>query len=252
MSTRADGPLPVVLLHGIRLSGTMWRQVAAAVAEHRPVLAPDLPGHGRRRGEPFTMDAAADAVAETIDGLGGRALVAGLSLGGYVGMATAARHPGRVAGLVAVGCTLRPQGPAAVCYRTVAGLAARYPRWADRLSIAGFRRMLPGPLAADMVAGGLSCEVMPQVVAAVQELRPPAPLAAYGGPVWFVNGEHDPFRAHEREFLRACRDARLALLPRRGHITTLIETTEIARIVRDAATALDQRAEPSVSTPASR
>ncbi|GAA0941219.1 alpha/beta fold hydrolase [Actinocorallia libanotica] len=246
MSTRTDGRLPVVLLHGIRLSGTMWRQVAAAVAPHRPVRTPDLPGHGRRRGEPFTMDAAADAVAGVIDELGGRALVAGLSLGGYTGIATAARHPERVAGLVAMGCTLRPRGLAAACSRSAAGLAARHSRWADRLSVAGFRRTLPAPLADDVLAGGLSCEVMPQAVAAVEALRPPAPLAAYDGPVWFVNGERDPFRADEREFLHACRDARLTLLPRRGHVATLIETTQIARLVLDGAASLDQRAAPPV------
>ncbi|WP_106402136.1 alpha/beta fold hydrolase [Actinocorallia populi] len=252
MSTPSEGPLPVVLLHGIRLSGTMWRRVAAAVAEHRPVGVPDLPGHGRRRGEPFTMDAAADAVAETIDGLGGRALVAGLSLGGYVAMATAARHPERVAGLVPMGCTLRPEGWGAACYRTVAGLAARYPRWADRLSAAAFRRTLPGPLADDVLAGGLSCEAMPQAVAAMEGSRPPEPLAAYDGPVWFVNGENDPFRAHEREFLRACRDARLLLLPRRGHVTALMETAEITRILLDAATALDRCPDLSTSPPTAR
>ncbi len=93
MKTEARDPLPVVFAHGTRVSGTMWRPVMQSVGAHRPVAASDLPGHGRRRGEPFTIDAAAAAVADTIDQLGGRALVVGLSLGGYVGIADAGLAP---------------------------------------------------------------------------------------------------------------------------------------------------------------
>ncbi|MFI0904400.1 alpha/beta fold hydrolase [Streptomyces sioyaensis] len=49
--------------------------------EHR-VHVRDLPGHGSRRGEPFTIAGAVAAVADAIDELGGRALLVGLSLGG--------------------------------------------------------------------------------------------------------------------------------------------------------------------------
>lgn len=229
--------LPVVFAHGLRVSGTMWRQVMDVVGRRHPVAAPDLPGHGNRRGEPFTMHAATDTVAATIDSLGGRALVVGLSLGGYVGIATAARHPERVAGLVAMGCTLRRDGLGGAFYRLAGRLASRDPDRAGRLSERGFRRSLPPALAEDMVAGGLSCEVIPQAVAAVAAMRPPLPPSRYPGPVWLVNGARDPFRRHEREFRAACRDGRLAVRPRRGHLTCLIDTHAVARTVTDAAAA---------------
>ncbi|MEV1206501.1 alpha/beta fold hydrolase, partial [Microbispora rosea] len=115
--------MPVVFVHGIRLSGTMWSPVRALL--RAPSAAPDLPGHGRRRGLPYGTEAACDVVAETIAGLGGRALVVGLSLGGYVGIATAARHPDLVAGLVAMGCTARPDRPRAHAYRLAGSLRRR-------------------------------------------------------------------------------------------------------------------------------
>ncbi|WP_067822702.1 alpha/beta fold hydrolase [Actinomadura kijaniata] len=238
--------LPVVLVHGTRVSGTMWRPVADLVGG--AVALPDLPGHGRRRGEPFTMDGAVAAVAEAVDGLGGRALVAGLSLGGYVGIAAAARHPERVAGLVAVGCTTVAAGPTAAVYRTMAGLAARDPERANRLGARAFRRTLPAPAAAAMVAGGLSSEVFPGVVAEVATLDPPALLRAYPGPVWLVNGERDHLRRDERAFLAACRDGRLALVPRRGHISVLAEPTTLAQIIQDART-IAERNDPRPATP---
>ncbi|MFI9048167.1 alpha/beta fold hydrolase [Streptomyces sp. NPDC053427] len=234
--------LPVVFVHGIRVSGTMWRPVMELVGADHPVAAPDLPGHGTRRGEPFTLPGAARAVADAIDELGGRALVVGLSLGGYVGIVAAERYPGRVAGLMAMGCTTRPRGLFGAVYRAAARSAATHPAVGDRLSTWGFRRTLPGPVAEAMVAGGLSCEVMPRVVEAVARMDPTASLSAYPGPVWLVNGARDPFRRDERAFLGACRDGRLVVRPRQGHVTALSDTAALARTVLDAAAVTADRA----------
>ncbi|MFI7533047.1 alpha/beta fold hydrolase [Streptosporangium sp. NPDC049376] len=221
---------PIVFLHGIRVSATMWDPVIDHL--DRPAKAVDLPGHGTRAGEPFSMDDAVSAVSAAIDALGGRAVVAGLSLGGYVGMATAERFPDKVAGLVAMGCTSRSQSMLGV-YRFAARLAARNPARANRISEYGFRRLLPAPSAAAMVAGGLSCEVLPQVVEAVAAHDQLTALAAYPGRVWLVNGSRDPFRADERDFLRACRNGRLILIPGRGHLGVLAAPGPLARLVDD-------------------
>ncbi|MGW0431725.1 alpha/beta fold hydrolase [Micromonospora sp. NPDC003197] len=235
MDVEAGDTLPVVFVHGIRLSGSMWQPLSQVVGQHHPSAAPDLPGHGRRRGEPFTIETAVEAVADTIDQLGGRALLVGLSLGGYVGIATAARHPERVAGLVAMGCSARPTGTFAALFRQAAWVAGRYSEVANRLSARAFRRALPEPLAEAMVAGGLSCEVLPQVVNEVTRLDVLSELSAYPGRVCLVNGARDHFRADEHLFLDACRDGRLVVLPRRGHIDCLVEVERLAQIVTEQA-----------------
>ena len=49
----------VVLVHGIRTSATMWRaQVEHLTARGNPVIAVDLPGHGSRMSEEFTLETA--------------------------------------------------------------------------------------------------------------------------------------------------------------------------------------------------
>ncbi|MFC0862866.1 alpha/beta fold hydrolase [Sphaerimonospora cavernae] len=225
--------LPIVFIHGTRVSGTMWSPVRARL--DRPSAAPDLPGHGTRRGLPFDMGAACEVVADSIAELGGRALVVGHSLGGYVGIATAARHPELVAGLIAMGCTARPSGLAVGAFRLAGRLAVRHPALADRASRYGFRRALPGPVAEAFVEGGMSCEVVPSVIDAVASGDPIAALSAYPGRVWLLNGSRDHFRVDERRFLAACRDGSLTHLPRRDHITMLADPGQVARFVENAA-----------------
>jgi pimeloyl-ACP methyl ester carboxylesterase len=53
----------IVLLHGIRTSATMWRNQLLPLAEHDlEVHAVDLPAHGARIGEPFSLEATFDAI----------------------------------------------------------------------------------------------------------------------------------------------------------------------------------------------
>jgi pimeloyl-ACP methyl ester carboxylesterase len=199
------------------------------------IAAPDLPGHGSRHAEPFTVDGAVEAIAAAIDTVGGRAVLVGHSLGGFMAIATAGRYPDRVAALVAGGCTVRPRGAFLAAYRLLARLAASRPDIADRLSVRGFRRALPEPIATAMTAGGVRCAVMPEVVGALSELDVIAQIHRYPGPALLFNGARDPFRVGERRFLAAAADARLVVVPHRGHIGIMAETATLAGLVTTAA-----------------
>jgi 3-oxoadipate enol-lactonase len=104
-----------VLLHGLGSSSRDWTAQLATLAERHPVLAIDLRGHGRSpsgRGR-LTIAAMADDVARTLDSRGiTSAHVVGLSLGGCVALALAAREPTRVRSLVLVNAfaKFRPHG----------------------------------------------------------------------------------------------------------------------------------------------
>jgi len=94
---------PVVLLHGFPFNRSMWREQAASLAPRHRVVTPDLRGHGETTvtDEPATMEEMADDLAALLDELGiERAVVAGLSMGGYVALAFCRKYPERVSGLV--------------------------------------------------------------------------------------------------------------------------------------------------------
>jgi pimeloyl-ACP methyl ester carboxylesterase len=93
---------PLVLIHGYPFDHTLWDFVSEPLRRNISVIAPDLSGFG---GKPVLKEAPSiDLLADEIAALLKskkieKAVVAGMSMGGYVALALAERHPNLVAGL---------------------------------------------------------------------------------------------------------------------------------------------------------
>jgi len=102
--------VPVVLLHGFPFDGSMWRDQAAFLRSPEggghAVFTPDLPGFGPEpqetafSPEDATIEAFAGSVHRLIDSIGGRAVVGGFSMGGYILLALLRQFPGDVAAAI--------------------------------------------------------------------------------------------------------------------------------------------------------
>jgi len=99
-------PPTLLCIHGWGLNGSVWQDLAGALAGRARVLAPDLPGHGARAGEGRFggLEAVADELAA---GLDARVCVVGWSLGGLLALSLARRHPDKVSSLVLLAATPR-------------------------------------------------------------------------------------------------------------------------------------------------
>ncbi len=101
----------LVLLHGYPFEHTMWEKVIPHLDRRIKVVAPDLQGFGQKpasQEEPALEILAAD-LAKTLNGQGiRRAVLAGFSMGGYVGLAFADLYPDRVAGFALVNSQASP------------------------------------------------------------------------------------------------------------------------------------------------
>lgn len=92
----------IVAVHGVTASHLAWQWLVDALPGVR-VVAPDLRGRGRSAGiaGPAGMAAHADDLAEVFSALGlGPTLVVGHSMGAFVAVVFAHRHPDLTAGLV--------------------------------------------------------------------------------------------------------------------------------------------------------
>ncbi len=99
----ADAPT-VLAIHGITASHVAWPLLAQALPDVR-LIAPDLRGRGRSRDlpAPYGMPSHADDVAAVLDHFGVDQVVAvGHSMGGFVSLVLADRHPHLASALVLV------------------------------------------------------------------------------------------------------------------------------------------------------
>lgn len=235
-----DAPA-IVFVHGTRLTGAMWAPQQAALSGEFRTIALDLPAHGARADEPFTLAGAAEAVAATIRAeAGGRAIVVGLSLGGYVGMELAARDPDVVRGLVLSGATAEPTGLRILPYLALAEVMGQVDL--DRLDRANtwyFRRRFPPEISEPIIAGGFWPRGGAAALRSVAGEQFKPRLAAYPGPSLIINGQRDlPFRLFAPSFAAAAHDARRVRLAGARHLANLDRPAAFSEAVRRFARSL--------------
>ena len=100
--TFRPGGTVVLLMHGAGNDHTIWRYVTRRLAARGwPVIAPDLPGHGKSDGPPLTsIDDMARWCLALADAVGAADLVlVGHSMGSLVAMEAATQAPARVVGV---------------------------------------------------------------------------------------------------------------------------------------------------------
>ena len=229
--------MPVLFVHGFPHDRTLWAPQLGALVQHSRCIAPDLRGFGESgpwdAGAEASMDAYADDLAALLDALGvGRAVVAGLSMGGYVAFALWRRHRARVRALVL--CDTRP-GPddEAVRERRRALVALARTRGSGAVADA----MMPG------MVGKSSRARCPDLVEDVRTMLARAPadgvaraleammarpdstglLASIDVPTLVVVGEEDVLTppAEARAMHAAIAGSTLAVIEGAGHVSNL-------------------------------
>ncbi len=93
---------PLVLLHGYLEQKEMWQETTALAPGGIRMICPDMPGHGKSPAQKNqTIESMGKAVVELADSLGIENFsLAGHSMGGYVALAIAEKHPGRIENLI--------------------------------------------------------------------------------------------------------------------------------------------------------
>ena len=238
-----DAPA-IVFVHGTRLTRAAWAPQMEALSDTYRVVALDLPGHGVLADRVFTTEGAADEVGRVVaEAAGGRAVIVGLSLGGYVAMELAARAPDRVKGLVLSGATQEPVGMPITAYLALAWVLERFDGpGLDALNAWFFRARFPPGIAEPIVTAGFFSAGGAAALRDIIGRRFAPRLAAYAGPVLILNGEFDPlFRLGAGRFARAARDAHRVRLGGASHLANLDRPEAFNAAVRRFMGSLESR-----------
>ncbi len=232
-----------VLVHGLYTSRTMWRPQHIALRDAGyPVALPDLPGHGKRRGERFTLEEAIATIDREVlaareydvDTPPGPVILVGLSLGGYLAMEYVGRHPLRADGLIAMACSTRPIRFGIGLYNGLTKVLGRLPDRGFRID-AAVQRLVGGKDAAKaFLAGGYGIDAALDAVSAVSgldSLGSVARAADAGLPIWFVNGELDQMRLEQLRFQAAARGSWRSVVPGASHMVNLAAPRTVSRML---------------------
>ncbi|MEV6973669.1 alpha/beta hydrolase [Kitasatospora sp. NPDC093806] len=249
VSVRESGTgTPLVLLHSFPLNAAMWSaqldELPGTTGDEARVIAPDQRGFGGTElgsDEP-SLDAVADDVALLLDAAGlDRVVLGGLSMGGYVALAFARRHPDRLAGLLLANTkATADQEPARVNReRIAAAVLAR-----DSVRLLLDEKMAAGQLGpqtqhlVDRVQD-LIAVAPPAAVAWAQRAMAARPealdvLAGLRVPTAVVAGAQDGLiPLAEAELMVAAKpDTELTVLPGVGHLSAIEAPAEFNAAAR--------------------
>lgn len=224
---------PLLLLHAFPLDARMWSAQLAHFRQQHRVVAPNLPGFGGS--EPSAphaspMEKMAEDVAMLLEAIRvERAVVAGCSMGGYVALQLAQKHPRKVRGLVLSNTRAAADDNAAKARRELTAKAV-LERGTLELEEKMFPRLL-GPAA--------SAATRAQVLGLLRAADPAGAAAASRGmgsradstawlatcpvPVLVVHGADDQIiaRAESEAMARAAPRGALVELPESGHLSPL-------------------------------
>ncbi len=241
------GSRVVVLLHGFPFSADLWLPQIKALGAHYRTIAPDLRGFGGSDvpGGPYTMDVFADDVSRMLDALEiERAVIGGLSMGGYIAFEFYRRYPERVNALVLADTRPHPDTPVARKHRQkMAELAIA------RGSSAVSEQLIPKLLAPTTLTD--KTEVVTSLRKIMDAARPEALAAALAGmalredarpllpqievPALVLNGAEDAITsaAEAREWSSNLPDARVEIIQNAGHVSNLEQPEAFNRALLD-------------------
>jgi pimeloyl-ACP methyl ester carboxylesterase len=222
----------VVLIHAFPLSSGIWALLRGTLPPGWNLITPDLPGFGNSADPPAaSVDDMARSVLTMLDAQGiRRAVIGGMSMGGYVTLALHRMAPERFSGMVLVDSRAGSDNEAGREGRQKmielvqqGGAAAVADEMLPKLVGPTSHRQRPGVVAAvrEMIEWNRP-ETIAAALAAMRDRADSTPsLAGIAVPTLIVCGEEDALTPpSESEALhQQIAGSRLVLLPRAGHLS---------------------------------
>lgn len=239
--------VPLVLVHGFPLDRTSWSPQVNELRAVARVIAPDLRGFGASSlpNEPVAIETYADDVIGLLDELGmARAVIAGLSMGGYIALACYRRHAARVHALILADTRAIPDSPEAQQIRNDNLALVREhgaPPLAERLlpKLLSPQTLAENPGLTNATRALLARQPVAGISAALIALRDRVDatpgLAAIAAPTLIIVGEQDALTPpRDSEIMRAAiPGAQLVTIPHAAHLSNLEQPAAFNRAVRE-------------------
>lgn len=244
--------VPVIFLHGFPHNRSLWAPQTSALVEHGRCIAPDLRGFGESGREgPYSMEQYAQDVIGLLANLGiEKAVIAGLSMGGYVAFALWRAKPEMIRALVLADtrpgadspetrhkrleliALARERGAGAVANAQITGMVGGTTRAQNPALVDGLHQMLASA-PVEGIIGGLQAMMD----------RPDSTdlLPAIDVPTLIIVGEEDSLTPvkESRAMHAAITGSRLEVIPAAGHVSNLERPAAFNHVLGEFLSALN-------------
>lgn len=227
---------PLVLIHGYPLNRMMWEAQWEGLTQAARVFAPDLRGFGESEmiDTPAQISTYADDVHEFLEAMGiqERAVICGLSMGGYIALAYLRQYPQLVAGLVLANTKATADSAEGKAGRDK-NIALAQEKGADAIA----EGMLPKLLApttytsktelVEQVQRIMASATVQGIVGALGAMRDRPDsldtLAGFAKPTLIIAGADDQLMplAEQEKMNQAARNSTLVVIPDAGHLSPM-------------------------------
>lgn len=238
--------VPILFIHGFPHDRTLWTPQLQGMTAQARVLAVDLRGFGETTVDPpYSMDQYADDLVGFLDMLHvEQAVVAGLSMGGYIAFAMWRRHAKRIRALVLANTRAGADGDEAK-ERRRSQMALARTQGSNAIADAVLTGMLGKttrarrPEIVSTVHGMISSAPVDGVIGALQAMidRPDSTdtLRTIDVPTLVVTGDEDTIIPIEdvRSMQAAIRGSSLEVITGAGHLTNLERPAAFNHVVSE-------------------
>ena len=216
---RVTGSGPAVLLsHGYGETANMWRGQHAVLGARYRLITWDMRGHGGTdaSNDPtrYSLEATVDDMRALLAHVGEeRAVIGGLSLGGYVSLAFYGAYPEMVRALLVC-----DSGPG---YRSAQARAA----WNERARVRAMAQEQRGQLGLAHAARGMLAQTDARVIDLLPSIRVPTLIV--------LGDQDEPFVAPCEDMAKKIPGARLEIIRGAGHLSNVDQPDAFNRVVLD-------------------
>eukprot|EP01122_Echinamoeba_exundans_P005623 TRINITY_DN15774_c0_g1_i1.p1 TRINITY_DN15774_c0_g1~~TRINITY_DN15774_c0_g1_i1.p1 ORF type:complete len:358 (+),score=38.72 TRINITY_DN15774_c0_g1_i1:68-1141(+) len=217
-------PADIVLVGGALGSRAQLTYIAENLCEKHRVITVDLPGQGGRYKEALSRPAAVAVLKEIVENhtIYKKAIVIGISMGGYVAMQFAGENPDLVSALILHGCHNESSGAMASVLYGMMGMVYKVlsREKLSNLVPETFPKIPRDRMEKSFLRTMLDYDQWPACAEVMKEPREGfnvEMLSRYQGPVLFIRGDGD-FARSEEKFLAACKNGRKVIIVGGSHV----------------------------------
>ena len=244
---------PIILIHGFPFSHEMWDPQIEVISKQSRVIAYDLRGHGKSGvgdGQ-YVLEFFVDDLVGLLDRLKiDRAVLCGLSMGGYIALRTMERNPERVSALILADTQAKADSNEAKLKRVAAIRSVKangVNAYADSFVKSAFAPQSLGSKSEAVekvkriIQSNSALGICGSLLALLSRTDTVEALARINVPTLILVGEHDTLTppTASQEMHSRIPSSEMHLIPAAAHMSNLENPDEFNRLVLDFLNRLD-------------